>query len=42
MSYIQSQFQDKVNGNMVNLYIDYYSQKWLAQSRFGFRIKINK
>lgn len=34
----QTLFWDKVNGQAVNLYIDCFGKKWIAQSRFGMRI----
>ncbi len=40
MRYEGSLFRDSVNGRSVNLYIDDYGTKWMAQSRWGFRTEI--
>ena len=39
MKYERSLFWDKVNGKAVNLYVDKFGDEWIAQSKFGFRIK---
>lgn len=35
-------FSDTVNGRMVNEYTDKYNDKFMAQSRFGTRVKIKQ
>lgn len=35
-------FYDKINGQAVCEYKDYYGNKWIAQSKFGFRTSVNK
>ena len=32
-------FWDKINGKAVCLYVDYFGDEWMAQSKFGMRIK---
>lgn len=36
----QNLFLDKVNRKVVNLYVDCYGVKWMAKSKFGYRIRI--
>ena len=40
MRYESQLFTDSINGKSVNLYIDDYGTKWMAQSRWGFRTEI--
>ena len=34
-------FVDRVNGKPVYRYRDYYFQLWMAQSKWGFRTRMN-
>jgi len=36
----QTLFGDKVSGKVVREYIDYYGNKWMAQSRVGMRVEL--
>ena len=39
MKRIDTLFYDKVNGKAVNLYTDCYGVNYMAQSKFGMRLK---
>jgi len=36
----QTLFWDKVSRKVVSEYIDYYGNKWMAQSRVGMRVEL--
>ena len=39
MKYERGLFHDCVNGRLVCLYIDCYDTQWMAQSKWGFRVR---
>ena len=39
MRLVETLFWDKVNGKAVHLYIDCFGEYYMAQSKFGFRVK---
>lgn len=41
MEFKEILFWDRVNGKAVCLYIDKFGTEWLAQSKFGYRVKRN-
>lgn len=41
MKYMDTLFRDKVNGRLVNKYVDAFGTEWMAQSKFGYRIPYN-
>ena len=39
MTYVRNLFFDKVNGRVVKLYVDCFGDEYMAQSKYGFRVK---